>query len=406
MSQMPVLAVASAIREFESTSVNQGVVSSGMPPGEFRKLLDAQPAGEAASADGAGPVRAYPEEGAPGGPSIGEPGPGGNALQGSAIPGNRLPLGLPPGLLEPSAALEDGGFDLVPPPLAPAVAVVPVPAVVPGAGNAPATPPAGETPPARLETGPPIRRESPGLAHRGGLPAGTEGAIGPAPASAEAPPAASVLLSGTLVAHDQAAQARMGPAAESVEEGGTPESGLRTEARAVLPGSGSAGVALTPVPGALSGVGAAGPAPPAPAAMLTLPVNAPFGSGPWSEDVAGRIVWIAKHDHTMARLELNPPDLGPIHVRLSVQGEHAQVSINAHHALTREALDGSLDRLRDALLEEGFTQVDVNVGQDRGRNAQPHAGFPELASRTGPTEAPSEAMLRPRVPLGLLDHYA
>ena len=81
-------------------------------------------------------------------------------------------------------------------------------------------------------------------------------------------------------------------------------------------------------------------------------------------------------------LGAQPAELGPINVKVTVQGEAAQIVISAHQAVTRDALNDSLDHLRDALMEEGFTQVDVNVGH-RGEYSQSGAAPDEDQSPDG-----------------------
>jgi len=121
-----------------------------------------------------------------------------------------------------------------------------------------------------------------------------------------------------------------------------------------------------------AGSGTSGPS--GPAGVFHGHLSASLSSPQWSGDLSGRVTWLARHDGGAARLELTPPDLGPVHVQVSVRGEHAQVSLHAHHPLTRDALELTSDRLREALSAEGFGAVDVEVGAG-GTGAWPEQNF-------------------------------
>jgi flagellar hook-length control protein FliK len=60
---------------------------------------------------------------------------------------------------------------------------------------------------------------------------------------------------------------------------------------------------------------------------------------------------------------VSPPQLGPIEVRIAVQGGHAQVWLTSHSAVTRDALESSSPKLREMLGAQGFGQVSVDISQ-------------------------------------------
>ncbi|PAU81408.1 hypothetical protein CK501_07645 [Halovibrio salipaludis] len=81
----------------------------------------------------------------------------------------------------------------------------------------------------------------------------------------------------------------------------------------------------------------------------------------WSEQVAGKIAWLAGRSIQSADIQLNPPDMGPIEVRVSVQNDQAQVTVNAQNAQVREMLELNSSRLRDMLEQEGLNLADFDV---------------------------------------------
>lgn len=106
------------------------------------------------------------------------------------------------------------------------------------------------------------------------------------------------------------------------------------------------------------------------AAPLRLTVSQPVGSTGWDEAVADRITWLAQARQPTAELQLNPPNLGPVEVRVSMSGDQATVSFFSPHAPVREALQGSMPRLSEAFAASGISLGDVFVGADSRSNQQ------------------------------------
>ncbi|MEQ6886928.1 flagellar hook-length control protein FliK [Salicola sp. Rm-C-2C1-2] len=81
----------------------------------------------------------------------------------------------------------------------------------------------------------------------------------------------------------------------------------------------------------------------------------------WSEQVAGKIAWLAGRSIQSADIQLNPPDMGPIDVRVQVQNDQAQVTVNAQNSQVREMLELNSSRLRDMLEQEGLSLAGFDV---------------------------------------------
>ncbi len=97
-----------------------------------------------------------------------------------------------------------------------------------------------------------------------------------------------------------------------------------------------------------------------------------MGTPAWNDGVADRVVWMAKNDVQVAELHLNPADLGPIEITLTLSGDdksQAAVQFSAAHAATREAIETALPRLRDMLQESGITLGQAGVDADNSRAA-------------------------------------
>ena len=129
-----------------------------------------------------------------------------------------------------------------------------------------------------------------------------------------------------------------------------------------------------------------------------------FGAG-----VADRVSWMVDNNLNGAKLQVNPAQLGPIEVRIAVQGDHAQVWLTSHSAVTRDALESSSPKLREMLGAQGFGQVSVDISQrsfqERPPQAQTYDWTPS-ANRGAATAAVSPASAAQSRPRGAVDAYA
>jgi flagellar hook-length control protein FliK len=109
-----------------------------------------------------------------------------------------------------------------------------------------------------------------------------------------------------------------------------------------------------------------------------------------------------------AKLQVNPPALGPIEVRIALQAGHAQVWLSSHSALTRDALESSSPKLREMLGSQGFAQVSVDISQRSFQERSPQSQVYEGASSISSSApgAAQAAVAVSRSASGLLDAYA
>lgn len=92
-----------------------------------------------------------------------------------------------------------------------------------------------------------------------------------------------------------------------------------------------------------------------------LHMDQPMGKPGWDSELGNRILWMTRQDVQSAQLRLNPPNLGPLDVRVSVQHEGASVAFVSQHVQVREAIEAALPRLREMLADQGYDLVDVDV---------------------------------------------
>jgi flagellar hook-length control protein FliK len=147
------------------------------------------------------------------------------------------------------------------------------------------------------------------------------------------------------------------------------------------------------------------------AAIPSHPLDRAFGG-----DVAAEVQLMAEGGLQHAELRLNPVELGPVRIELTVNAGAADISFAAAHATTREGLSQALPALREMLASQGLQLGHAGVGAGtggQGGHADPSAWRgPERSDRSGSSRGATEAapiaqgtaaVQRGR---GLLDLYA
>jgi flagellar hook-length control protein FliK len=104
-------------------------------------------------------------------------------------------------------------------------------------------------------------------------------------------------------------------------------------------------------------------------------LSARVGTEAWENQVGQKVVYMVGSEEQTASLTLNPPDLGPLQVVLSVTNDQASVTFSANQEEVRQALEDALPRLREMMSESGIAlgNATVNAGMPDGRQAQEQA---------------------------------
>jgi flagellar hook-length control protein FliK len=139
-------------------------------------------------------------------------------------------------------------------------------------------------------------------------------------------------------------------------------------------------------------------------------VGTPVQDAAWSNELGSRVVLMSGQQLQSARIQLSPAELGPITVNLVVDDGSAELTFHAHHALTRDAIEQALPRLREMLNDNGLTLgnatvSDQGVARDGSGHAARDASGVELSTgeTTGRDEPPDAQPAR--ILQGLLDTF-
>lgn len=110
-------------------------------------------------------------------------------------------------------------------------------------------------------------------------------------------------------------------------------------------------------------------------------IDTPVHDAGFGQAVGVTISRLAKEGRHEAHLQLNPAELGPVSVRIEMQGQEARLSLGAAHAETRALLDASLPALTEAFRADGLVLAASQVG-DLGRDGT-GTGAGAFAGQTG-----------------------
>ena len=93
----------------------------------------------------------------------------------------------------------------------------------------------------------------------------------------------------------------------------------------------------------------------------------------WSEIIAERIAIMNTENVQSARIQLDPPELGLLEIKIRVQQDQVSVAFNSGHQVVREALDSQSGRLKELLEQQGINLADVSVS-DQGQQSTAQQG--------------------------------
>jgi flagellar hook-length control protein FliK len=102
-------------------------------------------------------------------------------------------------------------------------------------------------------------------------------------------------------------------------------------------------------------------------------LQAPVGSDTFAQALSDQLtMWVNKaadNGPMTAELHLNPAELGPIHVKISLDGSDAQVNFAAAAVETRQAIEASMPTLSTALQDVGLNLTGGDVSSQTSQQA-------------------------------------
>ncbi len=136
----------------------------------------------------------------------------------------------------------------------------------------------------------------------------------------------------------------------------------------------------------------------------------PVGANPqWGEALGQQVQWLLGQDIQQARLQLNPPHLGPLEVHLDIQANgQANATFLSPHPEVLQAISNAIPQLQQSFAAAGMSLGQTNVGADGGGryfSKNKPASTTSVKTLTEAGDSPAAvAMLR--VQLGLINAFA
>lgn len=117
----------------------------------------------------------------------------------------------------------------------------------------------------------------------------------------------------------------------------------------------------------------------------------PVGSSGWDQAVGQKVVWMVAGGQQTAELTLNPPDLGPMQIVLSVNNDQANATFTSAQPEVREALESAMPKLRQMMSEAGVQLSGFSVNsQAANQNSNAFADRSPQTPRNGASTSSSE----------------
>lgn len=132
----------------------------------------------------------------------------------------------------------------------------------------------------------------------------------------------------------------------------------------------------------------------------------------WGNELADRILILSKQNIQQAQIRINPPNLGPLELRISVQNEQANVSFVSNHVQVRDAIESAIPRLREMFADNGFQSLDVDIssnkhGDKAHENVSTNSGinYLDTENELDEDEAQSVLVQNAAKTIGLIDYF-
>ena len=98
--------------------------------------------------------------------------------------------------------------------------------------------------------------------------------------------------------------------------------------------------------------------------LLQQTIRTPVSDSGWGDHIGEQLLLMSRNKTQQAELRLTPAEMGPLRVRIAIEDGAASVNFQAPHAVTREALEVAMPRLRELLAENGLTLGQADVSDD------------------------------------------
>jgi flagellar hook-length control protein FliK len=129
-------------------------------------------------------------------------------------------------------------------------------------------------------------------------------------------------------------------------------------------------------------------------------VGVPFSQSGWGENVGKQLAMLMARNLDSAQIQLDPPELGPLQVKIQVNNDQVSLHFTTAHSMVKEALEGASVRLQEMFQDQGLELASLEVteeqtGQEQSRHSQGQAlePNPRSSQQSANAEMPTGAGL-------------
>jgi len=144
---------------------------------------------------------------------------------------------------------------------------------------------------------------------------------------------------------------------------------------------------------------------------LMMPQHVKVSTPAWNNALGERAIMIAAQNTRVAEIQLDPPELGALNIRVNINQDQVSLSFTSPHAHVRDAVEQSLPRLREMFAEQGLELQDSSVSdqsaeqQGREQMARDDAAGGRYGGG-GAVEGDEQDVAVNGKPVSLVDYYA
>jgi len=98
-------------------------------------------------------------------------------------------------------------------------------------------------------------------------------------------------------------------------------------------------------------------------------IDVPVNQSGWGEAMGNRLMMMVNGRVQSANIHLNPAELGPIEIKVSVNQDHATVHFVSTNSTVRDAIEDAFPRLKEMFSQNGLNLADANVSQQSSQQS-------------------------------------
>ena len=109
-----------------------------------------------------------------------------------------------------------------------------------------------------------------------------------------------------------------------------------------------------------------------------LTMSSALGTSGWDGELLGRVNMLIKGGIQEAKIQLSPPEMGRLEIKVSTEGDSAKIMFSVDNIAAKDAIEQAIPRLRE-LLEQGGLQLAHSEVADHSQSNQGQGDVDETA---------------------------